>query len=322
MKIDVNMVRTDVAELHDLPLCDDEMTFYYDETGNCGKFSLTENSVNDTTALEKDFILGGVVYDGQNCSADVDKLLQDLKIQSSIKELKFAHINRGRKSFLEFMGSSRVTTYMDWLYNSGLYIHYVTLNNLYYGLVDLVDAIWECYPEFAFNFEWVQYLKSELYNFCSKHLGEILPLLYKYQFPNIAREEKQDFCLEFCDFIESWNAETEKAWFGMEVLRQMLKGVGRLGKISLLHDNDSNILVSEYYMLYLSRCCMYKSAKHYFDNEKVIKDKLDKIELVNDGVPFKNYEFVESTENEMIQVSDVFVGLLARVFWYLDRIAE
>lgn len=322
MKIDVNMMRTMDAELHGLPLCDDEMTFYYDETGNCGKFILTEDGVNDETALEGDFILGGIAFDGQQCPADTGQLLRDLKLQPSIKELKFRHMTRGGKTFLEFMGNSRVTTYMEWLHKSGLYIHYATVNSLYYGLVDLVDSIWEYRPEFAFNMEWVQYLKSELYNFCMEYLDEALPLLHKYQFPNISREDKREFCLEFCDFIQSFNDDTTEAGFGMEVLRQMLKDVGRHGEVSLLYDNDSNILVSEYYAFYLSRCYTYKNAKHYFDFEKVIKAEMDDIELISNDIPFKNYEFVESKDNELTQVSDVFVGLLAKVFKYLDSVTD
>ena len=320
MGIDVNEMRKIDAEIHELPLCNDVMTFYYDETGNCGKLILTAEGVNDETALKYDFILGGVAFDGEQCPADTGQLLRDLKLQPSIKELKFRHMMRGGKTFLEFMGNSRVTTYLEWLNNSGLYIHYATINNLYYGLVDLVDSIWEHRPEFAFSFNWLQYLKSELYNFCIEHLEEVFPFLYKYRFPNIARENKKKFCLEFCDFIQVFNDNTTESSFGMEALRRMLEDVGRHGEISLLYDNDSDILVSEYYMLYLSRCYTYKNAKHYFDFEKVIKTKMDETELINDGVPFKNYEFVESKENELTQVSDVFIGILSRVFRYLDSI--
>lgn len=320
MRIDVNEMRKLDAEIHGLPLCDDVLTFYYDETGNIGKLIITEDGVNDETSLECDFILGGVAFDGEQCSVNIRQLYQDLNLQSSIKELKFRHMTRGKKAFLEFMGNSRVTVYMEWLHNSGLYIHYATLNNLYYGLVDLVDSIWEYRPEFAFDMQWVQYLKSELYNFCTKHLDEILPILYKYHFPNISREDKKDFCLELCDFIQMFNDDTTVDGFGMEVLRQMLKDVGKHGEISLLYDNDSNILVSDYYMLYLSRCYTYKNAKHYFDFEKVIKAKMEETKLVTNGVLFRNYEFVESKENELIQISDVFVGLLAKTFKYIDSV--
>lgn len=36
----------------------------------------------------------------------------------------------------------------------------------------------------------------------------------------------------------------------------------------------------------------------------------------------KNYDFIESTDNPLIQVSDVFVGLLSKVFRYLDGVTE
>lgn len=322
MEIDVDFMRNRDSEMHGMPLCDEKLTFYYDETNNCGKFYLTEIGINDESALLSDFILGGVMYDGEKNPADIDKLFQDLKLQSSIKEAKFKHINRGRKPFLEFMGSDRVTTYINWLYESGLYIHYATLNNLYYGLVDLVDSIWETRPQFAFSFEWIQYLKSELYHFCLDYLEETLPLMHKYHFPNIDKEKTRDFCLDFCNFIQTYNDDTTQAGFGMETLRQMIKDVGKHGEMSLLHDNEADVLVSEYYSIYMSRCYTYKNAYHYFDNEKVIKAKLNQVRLVDAGKPFRNYQFLESTGNELIQVSDIFVGLLSKVFRYLDGVTE
>ena len=322
MEIDVDFIRNADSEMHGIPLCDEKLTFYYDETNNCGKFYLTESGINDECALLSDFILGGVMYDDEENPADTDKLFRDLELQSSIKELKFKHINRGRKPFMEFMGSDRITTYIEWLHESGLYIHYATLNNLYYGLVDLVDSIWETRPQFAFNFEWVQYLKSELYHFCLEHLEGALPLMYKYHFPNIEKEKMRDFCLDFCNFIQTYNDDTTHAGFGMGTLRQMIKDVGRHGEMSLLYDNEADVLVSEYYSIYMSRCYTYKNAYHYFDNEKVIEAKLDEVRLVNSGMPLKNYQFLESTENALIQVSDVFVGLLAKMFRYLDDVNE
>lgn len=322
MEIDVDLIRKADLEMHGIPLCNEKMTFYYDETNNCGKFYLTEEGINDESALLCDFILGGVMYDGVENPADTDKLFRDLKLQLSIKELKFKHINRGRKPFLEFIGNDRVTAYIEWLYNSGLYIHYATINNLYYGLVDLVDSIWETRPEFAFSFEWVMYLKSELYHFCMDHLEVVLPLMYRYHFPNIDKEKKREFCLDFCDVIQTYNGDTTQAGFGMETIRQMLKDVGRHGEMSLLHNNESDVLVSEYFALYMSRCYTYINAYHYFDREKVIEAELDEVKLVNEGVQFKNYEFIESIDNPLIQVSDVFVGLLSKVFRYLDDVSE
>lgn len=110
MSIDVNDIREADSKGHGIPLCDDIMTFFYDETGNCGKFSLNENGVNDETALQKDFILGGVAYDGSDCPADAEKLIKDLKLKS--EELKFKNICR-TKDFMMFLGSERANIYID-----------------------------------------------------------------------------------------------------------------------------------------------------------------------------------------------------------------
>ena len=53
--MDVNMIR-EMANFQGIPYCDEKMTFFYDETGNCGKFSLNEEGVNDPTALNNDFM--------------------------------------------------------------------------------------------------------------------------------------------------------------------------------------------------------------------------------------------------------------------------
>lgn len=315
MSIDVNLMRQLDAEMHEIPLCNDKMTFFYDETGNCGKFSLRESGVNHPTALKNDFILGGVVYDGEECPANVEKLIADLNLQS--KELKFKNICRS-KDFLTFLGSHRASTYIEWLYNSGLYVHYATINNLYYALVDMVDSLWQPQPQFAFSLEWVMQLKAALYAFCKEHLDDVLALLYQFQYPNIKKDKAQDFSYAFCDLIQTYNDETTAQGFLVECFRQMLKYAGRHGELTFLQDNESNILVEEYYTLYMGRCYTYKYSIHHFDFEKVILAKLQDTPMTDNGNDFVNYDFLDSKQNLIIQVCDVFVGLLSKLFEYLD----
>ena len=147
------------------------------------------------------------------------------------------------------------------------------MNNLYYGLVDLVDSLWESQSQVMFSFEWIQFLKSELYNFCKENLEECLAILHKYHFPNIDREAKGDFCKEFCEFIQTYNDASSIEGFGIETFRQMLKYAGQNGDLTFLYDNEDDILVEEYYTLYLGRCYIYKKSKHIFDNEVVVQEK-------------------------------------------------
>ena len=83
------------SEFQNIPLNNETLTFYYDETGNCGKFILTEDGFNDNRAVANDFILGGIMHEGTVCSADTDKLLGDLRLNPGTKELKFDKIQKG-----------------------------------------------------------------------------------------------------------------------------------------------------------------------------------------------------------------------------------
>ncbi len=295
--------------------CHEKLTFFYDETGNCGKFLLREDGVNDPTALNNDFILGGIAYLGDECPADPEQLISDLRIKSS--ELKFRNIYRSR-NFMTFMGSPRVSIYIDWLYSSDLYVHYTTVNNLYYALVDMVDSLWESQPQLAFSFEWILQLKSALYFFCKEHLSETLDLFYKFNYPNIDRERSKDFCCDFCNLIKEYNDESTDSGFLIECFRQMLKYTGKQGTLVFLHDNESNILVEEYYGLYQSRCYTYKYSFHHFDYEKVILAKMQESPMSDNGQLFINYDFIDSKQNKLIQVCDVFVGLMGKLFNFLD----
>ena len=83
-ELDIDDMRQMEAELQGMPLCNTRMTFYYDETGNCGKFKVTETGFNDYMALARDFILGGIAFDGEECPADVDSLFAALDLSSGM----------------------------------------------------------------------------------------------------------------------------------------------------------------------------------------------------------------------------------------------
>ena len=51
MRIDVEDIKNTLKDLHGIEPCKDVMTFFYDESGNCRKFSLTEKGVNSQDSL-------------------------------------------------------------------------------------------------------------------------------------------------------------------------------------------------------------------------------------------------------------------------------
>lgn len=313
--MDINIMRELEAKVNEIPLCEEKLTFFYDETGNCGKFLLRDNGVNDPSALKKDFILGGIVFEKEPSLLKVEQLVNNLNIQSS--ELKFRNLYRA-KDFMTFMGTACLCTFLDWLNNNEVYIHYITLNNLYFALVDFVDSIWGGQEKFMMSPEWIFQLKSALFSFCKNNINETIALMYQYHYPNLEKNKTREFCNDFCDFILCKNDGSTPQGFFVECFRQMLKQVGKAGELTFLYDNKTNVLVEEYYTLYQSRCYTYKYSIHHFDYEKVILSKLEQAKMIDDGKEFINYDFLDSKKNLFIQLSDVVVGLLSKLFEYLD----
>lgn len=321
---DIDDMRQIEATLQGIPPCNARMTFYYDETGNCGKFKVTETGFNDPMALARDFILGGIAFDGEECPADVDSLFAALDLKPDISELKFHHISRKKTNFHEWFGSKRACIFIQWLHASDLYIHYALLNNLYYALVDMVDLLWESQPQSLslISSDWAFGLKSALYTFCKEHVEDVVVLFRKYHYPDIGRQDSANFCKEFCDLIQFHSDDSSPDGFMIECFRQMLKTAGKEDKLTLLHDNEAGILVDQYYSLYLARCYTYKYAFHYFDEERIIEHLMNEHALLSECKLIKNYVFCTSQMNPLIQISDVFVGILSRVFEFLDNTSE
>ena len=319
---DIDFLRQTESELQGISLCDDRMTFYYDETGNCGKFKVTETGFNDPMALTRDFILGGIAFDGDECTADVDSLFASLNLKKEAAELKFRHICKKKNEFFEWFGAQRASIFIRWLHESGLYIHYALINNLYYSLVDMVDTLWESQPQYVFSTEWVLGLKSVLYNFCKTHIEEVLALFRKYDYPDVKAQDTCEFCYAFCSLIQQYSDDRDPEGFLLECFRQMLKTAGRENKLSLLHDNEAGVLVDQYYTMYFARCYLYKNATHHFDTEKIIEHLLSETLMISEGRQFKNYDFCNSHVSPLTQISDAFVGLISHVFEYLDQTSE
>ena len=321
MIIDVGEIKKQVSELSGIPPCNDIFTFYYDETENCRKFSLTDKGYNSENALDNNFILAGVLHRGTDYQVEFDSLYSQLGFSAEQKELKFRHIYLNSNSFFEFIGSERATIYIEWLYKSGLYVHYSTLNNLYYSLVDIVDSLYALYPNIICNPEWCTVVKSALYDFVINYRDEFTNILIKYGYPNI--QDCMSFCQELCDFIRQNNDEEEcYPGFFMELLRQMLKQAGKRNQLVFVQDNEPNKLIDEYYLFYLERCELFSKSHHIFDEEKTVQERIKDIIFEENGEQFTNYKFCNSQDNRFIQISDLWCGTLGKLFRYLDEIDE
>lgn len=314
-KINVEDQKKAIFDLNGIPPFEEEMTFYYDESGNCRKFSLTDKGFNNIDALKGDFVLAGVAHEGKSFDIDVSSLYTALDYKEGQKELKFKHLFHNSKDFQSFMGSKRTTGFLEWLSRSGLYIHYSALNNLYFSLVDIVDSLWETHPQ-CIMYMWE--IKAALYDLVIEHQDEVIDIFIRHTYPDV--KHASAFCDELCSLIREYNDDSKyDPGFFLELLRQMLKTAGKLDKIIFIQDNEPYLLIQEYYIIYLERCEIFSKSHHIFDEELIVQKQMPDLELYENDIQLNNWQFVKSHENIYVQVSDLIAGLLRKLFMFLDE---
>lgn len=315
VRINVEDQKDAVLKLNGIKPFNEEMTFYYDESGNCRKFYLTDNGFNDPEAIKGDFVLAGVAHNGKNQEIDLASLHEALEYKEGQKELKFKHLYHNSADFVSFMGSKRTTDFLNWLNKSGLYIHYSALNNLFYSLVDIVDSLWKTHPMCVM---YIWDIKNALYDFVSEHQDEVIDILIRHTYPDV--KDTESFCYELCSLISEYNDDNiYNPGFFLEFFRQMLKTAGKMGELPFIQDNEPNLLIEEYYLFYLERCEIFSKSTHIFDEEEAVEKKLSNIQLYEHGKMLNHYKFVKSHENIFIQISDMIAGLLRKLFMFLDK---
>ena len=314
-RINVEDQKKGILDLNGIPPFEEEMTFYYDESGNCRKFSLTDTGFNNIDALKGDFVLAGVTHEGRSFDIDVPSLYAALDYKEGQKELKFKHLYHNSRDFQSFIGSKRATGFLEWLSKSGLYIHYSALNNLYYSLVDIVDSLWETHPQ-CIMYMWD--IKDALYDFVIEHQDEVIDIFIRHTYPDV--KDVSAFCNEICSLIWEYNDDSEyDPGFFLELLRQMLKTAGKLDKLIFVQDNEPFMLIQEYYIFYTERCEIFSKSHHIFDEELTVQKQMSNLELYENDIPLSNRQFVKSHENIYVQVSDLIAGLLRKLFMFLDE---
>jgi len=283
--------------------------FFYDESNNIRKLWLDEHDFN--APIDRDFILGGVMHFGRECKADVNELKNKLRLQKSVKEMKFKHISKS-KDFLGCLSEPKVIMFLQWLYESDLYIHYANVNNLYWAIIDIVESIDECaYLLFTFQ------MKNELYKIARANYSEFYQLLVMCKYPNVTGDDIKNLYRGVIDLIDRVPDELS---FELEVLRQGMKAARRQNELTFLQGNESKTVLDSYFPMYLRPIGVFASSQHIFDNEYLIEGQFKKYDLFNNGKKINSFEFVNSKDNNLIQVSDCVVGLLGKYYTYINGI--
>lgn len=156
-------------------------------------------------------------------------------------------------------------------------------------------------------------LKDALYRAVSPCRIDFLEALMRFGYPSIASSEVAPFCRCIEELLRTArdNDESEPAaQFFTETLQQMMMASTKADELVFLDGNPKRVLVDGYWSHYLTTCIVLPHATHFFDNEFRVSEALS-------GTT--NCVFVDSKSEPLIQLSDVWVGLLSRLYQFLDE---
>ena len=310
--MEIKTIREDNIALHNLKRMNERFYFYYDESNNIRKHWLKDGSLN--SGINTNFVLAGVVHHENDIDFDVLKLIDKLKLQKNINEIKFNKIAHG--NFIECLQSKKLNVFLNWLLESDLYIHYMVVNLFYFSIVDIVDSV---ITDVSYDINFVNEMKACLHLIASKEKEFFINLLVENDYPNIKKEKISDFINKLITMIAKYE-EDSKLHIGLVTLRQLLKKNFKKQELVFIENNEDHILLEEFYGFYMEPIYMFINSEHKFDKESVVFERIKEIKLTYNNVQLNNYEELISTENLLVQLSDVVAGLLAKFFDYITEI--
>lgn len=87
---------------------------------------------------------------------------------------------------------------------------------------------------------------------------------------------------------------------------------------TFIQEETELLLIKELTCFYEAEIYTYINSNLFFDNESDIIKAIDDCEYVVDGNVLNKYHFMESKSDCMIQLSDIFVGIMAKYLHAID----
>lgn len=138
-----------------------------------------------------------------------------------------------------------------------------------------------------------------------------------YEYPSVPGDQQRAFLEDLLDMLDRSQGLLP------DFHHIMLKGILEAGRSLVPLDFSTgaapNILVENFSAFYLNRLAVFKHSTHVLDVEPDIQARLLKSPLTADGIPVTHYRFADSRSKIGIQLSDVIVGLLGKMYTYFTR---
>lgn len=286
------------------------LTFFYDESINPRKFYLQDEKKFNIDNYKSNFILGGIVLidripDRQKINRELRALL---KINPPNCEIKTRVVFTKHSDFIDCLKNKNFTIFINFLIENNFYIHFESLNFLYWAIVDIIDSIPN--PKVA---QYNRYYKDLLYKFSKRNINAITEIFYKYSFPDVKKELTNQFLLEIINLLKKINNVSKHD----KIILSEILNSGIDKELIFINDNEPNILIDSFSTFYENRIKQFPDANHILDEEPYIIEEMKTNPPVDmDNI---NYSWVDSKTDIFLQISDLFVGLFGKLKTYLNN---
>lgn len=303
---DCTSIRRDTILLNRLNIhkMNSKYNLYFDESGNTRCFWIKDGKYNTDPFTH--FVLGGIVA---NSTVDLEYAKSKIGCNPTVAEIKVRNVCKG--SFEDILKSKKFDNYLDLLIEQNWYVHFSVVELFYYAIVDIVDSVSD-------DAEDIFQLKDELYKALRYDLDRALNMMIQYKYPNVEDGDINKFLLSCVKIVDNYIVSTESTNNYTYKLRMLLQLAQDKRELVFIQKEECGSLLRDFLHFYQRPIYMFKNSNIVFDEELSIQEEMASYQLLLDGVLLDNYQFVNSVDNVMVQISDVFVGVLARYFRFIN----
>lgn len=311
MTFDWTTMRADMIKAHGIRRADDKFAFFYDETNNIRKFTLTDDGTN--VQEHKNFVIGGITLQEGQAIPEIDSLRDALGMQNNAPEIKFKHVASG--DFEAALASRKMARFLAWLTERKIAIHYSSINIVYWGIVDIVDSILASKRFDAFSMGRRE-MKNELYRIACMDKPTLLALMKRHGYPAIESGKAGAFIADVEAFLNLHSPQAIN--LPAEMLKEMVRKAKVLDELPYLEEDAPDVLIGSFSSFFTMPVLLFKNASHVFDREIQVEKSLN-----TDGFKQRaediDYRFSDSKADPGIQLADVTVGLIGHYQEFVER---
>lgn len=303
-----------VAKQRGAEISHEQWLFYYDETNNIRNLIYKDDAISDERRLKSEFIVGGLVFTCDEARLKATEASRTLPRANG--EIKSRAVLSNSPSLNRVLQRRETTAFIDILETEGTLVHFNSQNNFYMAISPIINSLIRI-PRYSHLAHIHSDLKNQLDTFTGDKPKAFLDELRKYGYPTIEGDSARPFCDYILSVLDDGFSRNPSYLYSDAgrtalLLRSMIAGVRDTNEIVISPRRDQDTLIDGFLFNYMQSCAIFPNSYHTYDMECTISEQV--------GIKGNNYIFVDSKDCVPVQLSDVLVRLLAKIFDYLDGI--